>query len=142
MSSSSKVLELNELIMVRLRIYTRQLTDPNSDFFKSITVYYIAFNMLAFIATSVAFSYQNLTNFIVVLRTAMVIVGTSQALGMFLCIGCKIIKIKMLHQKLQAIVDQTVKGMKKLLQSFFKEFFSFVLNFRWSHQYNRYVSFN
>lgn len=114
MSSSPKfkVLELNERMMVRLRIYTHQLTDPKSDFFKSITMYYISFNMIAFIATSVAFAYQNVTNIMVVLRTLMVIVGTSQAFGMFLCIGCKIVKVKMLHRKLQATVDQVAKGIR------------------------------
>lgn len=118
MSSPYKVLELNELVMVRLRIYTRQLTDPKSDFFESITMYYISFNMLAFIATSVAFVYQNVSNFMVVLRTLMVIVGTSQALGMFLYIGRKIIKVKMLHQKLQAIVDRTARGSTLFFQRF------------------------
>lgn len=106
-----KVLALNELTMVRLRIFTRRLTDPISDFFESITVWYISFHMLAFIATSMTFAYQNVSNFFMfALRTAMVVVGTSQAFGMFLCIGCKIIKVKMLHQKLQAIVDQAAHG--------------------------------
>lgn len=114
MSSSPaafKVLALNELTMVRLRIFTRRLCDSVSDFSESVTVWYISFHMLAFIATSMTFAYQNVSNFFMfALRTAMVVVGTSQAFGMFLCIGCKIIKVKTLHLKLQAIVDQAANG--------------------------------
>lgn len=108
--SSFKVLKLNELVMVRLRIYMRQLADPIGDFFESISMYYIAFNMLAFIATSMTFVYQNASNIMIALRTMMVVVGTSQALGMFLCIGSNVTTVKMLHIKLQTIVDQTAKG--------------------------------
>lgn len=111
--STFKVLNLNELVMVRLRIYTRRLTDTVSDFFESISMYYIAFNMLAFIATSMAFVYQNAADIMVALRTVMVIVGTMQALGMFLCLGRNVLTVKMLHIKLQAIVDRTAKGTHK-----------------------------
>lgn len=111
--SPFKVLELNELVMVWLRIYPHHLTAnsiPTNDFFKSITVFYISFNLLAFIVTSAMFVYQNTSYVVIALRTGMVVVGSSQALGMFLSVCLNSDKVKMLHQKLQAIVDQAAIG--------------------------------
>lgn len=111
--SPFKVLELNELVMVWLRIYPHHLTAnsiPTNDSFKSITVFYISFNLLAFIVTSAMFVYQNTSYVVIALRTGMVVVGSSQALGMFLSVCFNSNKVKMLHQKLQAIVDQAAIG--------------------------------
>lgn len=109
-----KVLRLNELVLVWLRIYPHQLTVatsvPSKGFFKSISVHYISLNLFAFIVASGAFVYQNLANVMDALRTGTVTFGSGQALGMFLSIGCNIDKVKLLHQKLQAIVDQAAKG--------------------------------
>lgn len=118
MTPSFKVLRLNELVMLWLRIYSHRLAPDTilaDDFFKSITTYYIWFNMFAFIGTSAAFVCQNTSNIMDALRTAMVVVGSSQALGMFSSFGCKITKVKLLHQKLQAIVDQAAKGKSERL---------------------------
>lgn len=111
--SSFKVLKLNELMMVWIRIYSKPSTVdsiPTKDFFRSTTAYNISLHIVGFIATSAVFLYQNKSDAAAALPTVMVIVGTSQALGMFLCVGCKIDKVKMLHQKLQAIVDQAAAG--------------------------------
>lgn len=124
MSSSFKVLKLNELFMVWIRIYSHQhlVSIPTNDFFKSITTYYISFGMLAFITSSAVFVYQNISNVVLALRTATVLVGTCQSLGMFLSVGCKIDLVKLLHQKFQAIVDQAAKGKYQLHCLFCLEF--------------------
>lgn len=66
--------------------------------------------MMAFNATSAVFLYQNVSDIVIALRAAMTILGTIQALGMFISVGCEIDKVKMVHQKLQSIVDQAAKG--------------------------------
>lgn len=113
-SSPFKVLRLNELLMDRLHIYSHPLLTtasiPTNDFFRSITTYYILFHVVGFIAGSAVFAYQNASHVVLALRTGTVLVGTCQALGMFLTVGCKFDKVKVLHQKLQAIVDQTAEG--------------------------------
>lgn len=126
MSSPFKVLKLNEQFMVWLRIYPHpisDITDADNDFFKSITTYCISFNDLAFITTSSVFVYQNASNIMVALRTTMVIIGTSQAFGMFLYVGCKIDKVKMLQIKLQEIIDKTALGkiLRRILHSSVKK---------------------
>lgn len=105
-----KVLSSNEMLMNRLRIFTHRLNDPINDFFKSITTYYFALNIMAFIVTSGVFVYENRSHLIVALRTAMVVIGCSQALGMFLSVGTNMLKVKALHLKLQSIVDETAQG--------------------------------
>lgn len=111
--SSFKVLKLNEMLMVWLRIYPYPLTAdsiPINDFFQSIASYYISLIMLAYNVTSGVFLYQNASDIVIALRTSLTIVGTCQSLGMFLTVGCKIDKVKLLHRKLQAIVDQAAEG--------------------------------
>lgn len=103
-----KVLELIEQFMIWLRIFTHPLNDSAAVF--SISMYFVSLDMLALIVTSAAYVYQNLSNIVDALRTGMVVVGLSQALGMFLCVGWNIGIVKMLHMKLQAIVDQAAKG--------------------------------
>lgn len=113
MLSSFKVLRLNERVMVWLRLYSHQLTPasiPSDDFFQSISMYCISLNMFAFQVASAAFVYSNTSVVVDALRTGMVTVGVGQALGMFLCVGCNIGTVKLLHQKLQAIIDQAAKG--------------------------------
>ena len=124
MSSPFKVLKSNEQFMVWFRIYTHPLSDVSHvdhDFFKSITVYCVTFTEISFIVSSVVLVCLNVSdNIMVALRTAMVIAGTSQALGMFLSVGITIDKVKLLHIKLQEIIDQTAKGeiLVKMLLSF------------------------
>lgn len=100
--------------MVWLRIYPYPVTAdpmPTNDFFKSITTYCISFNILAFIVSSAVFLYQHASDAVTALPTVMVIVGSFQVLGMFLCAGCKLDKVRELHRKLQAIVDQAAEGL-------------------------------
>lgn len=136
-----RVLKLNEDVMFRLRLYTQKLSNPANDFSNSVTTYYILVTMVAFVSTSAAFVYQNTSNIVIALQTAMITIGTSQALGMFLCVGCKIDKVKMLHLKLQSIVDQAAKGLKRDRIRFLS--FKFVhrkLDFsRWLPKYSGYV---
>lgn len=111
--SSFKVLKLNELMMVWIRIFPERLTansPTTNEFFNSLTTHYILLHILGFIAASAGFLCQNKSDVAVALPTAMVIMGSSQALSMFLCLGCKLDKVKMLHQNLQAIVDQAAEG--------------------------------
>lgn len=104
------VLSSNEKLMNRLRIFTNRLNDPINEFFTSITTFYFAFNIMVFIVTSGVFVYENRSNLIVALRTAMVVIGCSQALGMFFSVGINMPKVKALHLKLQKIVNETAQG--------------------------------
>lgn len=113
MSSPFKVLKLNEQLMILLRIYRqpiRNVTDADNDFFKSITTYCLAFSDITFAAASAVFVYQNVSDIMVALRTTLLIVGAIQSVAIFLSIGCKIDKIKVLQIKLQEIIDQTAMG--------------------------------
>lgn len=115
--STFKVLELNELMMVWIRIFPNRQTvnsTPTNEFSRSITTYNISLHIVGFMAASAVFLYQNKSDVATALPTAMVILGSSQALGMFLCMDCNIDKVKMIHQKLQAIVDRAAEG--KLFQ--------------------------
>lgn len=91
--------------------------------------------MIGFIAASAVFVYQNISNVVTALRTGMVTIGSTQVLGMGLSVGCKIDQVKVLHQKLQTIVDQAAEGIctfyvaneiKIRIFSFFAWFFQMV----------------
>lgn len=99
--------------MVWLHLFSHPLTAdsiPSNDFFKPIATYYILFFVVGFITASAVFMYQNASNIVLALRTGTVLVGTCQALGMFLSVGCKFAKVQGIHQKLQEIVDRAAKG--------------------------------
>lgn len=110
MSSPFKVLKLNDQMMIWLQINTHhRLTDVANNNFP-ISMRCISLNLFAFALASATFVYQNTANVMLALRTGTVTLGTSQALGMFLSIGCNFDNVKLLHRKLQAIVDQTARG--------------------------------
>lgn len=116
-----KVLKLNENIMFRLRIYSHHLINPTNDFFKSITVYYFLFSLIACAISSAVFVYQNISELGNALRSSIIVVGIGQAIGMFMWFGLKIVSVKALHLKLQEIVDETDQGTHLYLMSYLTE---------------------
>lgn len=106
-----KVLKLNEHILIRLGIFSRNIpSKPIDAFFKSAITYYIILIAVLFIVSSIVFVYQNSAQFNETLRTCSIIFETLQAFGMYMSFGLNSAKIHAVHQKLQALVDDSGKG--------------------------------
>lgn len=104
-----KVLKHTEYALVKVGIHSTQ-NDINS-FYHSFAPYsYILFILITYVMSCSVFIYQNKSDFDVVLRTSTVIVGASQAIGMFFSYGIRARKIQALHLKLQEIVENVLEG--------------------------------
>lgn len=105
------VLQTNQKLMYHFGIYSNRLTDPTNEFFKSVVAYYMVLFAIIFyfISTSMFVSENLETNFAVALETILAIIGGFQFLGMYINTGIHNNMIKMLHLKLQAIVDDGKK---------------------------------
>lgn len=101
------VLKYNQWIMNKFGIYSYRLTEPSNEFFKSIRSYYILFTIFVinFIPCAV-YVYLHWPNFEVIFETMLCACGNIQTLGMFFNIGLQMKKIKVLHLKLQKMVDE------------------------------------
>lgn len=100
------VLEFNQNFMAFIGISSHQLTEPSNEFFRSIAAYFILFNLLGWcIVSSSVFVYQNIENLELALVTALIIVAGFQSGGMFLAVGLKMAAVKMVHLRLQEIVN-------------------------------------
>lgn len=101
-----KVLEFNQRFMAWLGIHSYHLTEPTNEFFNSIFTYInLLIIIVLFLISSVLYVYQNETNFKIMIQIFLVIVAGFQYGGMFISIGIKMKNIKILHLKLQEIVD-------------------------------------
>lgn len=103
--------------MIWLRVYTHPLRKSPTNF--TLSMYLISLDVFVLIVASAAYVYQNLSNIGDALRTGTVVIGVSQALGMFVCVGRSTAVVKLLHIKLQAIVDQAAKGIVNVNQCIF-----------------------
>lgn len=103
-----KVLEYNQISMRWAGIHSKDLYKPTNEFFKSFATYYILFSVISFtIGSSAVFVYKYSSNFEVVSEPSLIVIAGSQAAGMFLSVGLNMKKIKILHIKLQEIVDES-----------------------------------
>lgn len=102
-----KVFEYNQWYMTKVGLYSYNLTRPTNDLFKSFVTYYMLFFSIAFsIVSSATFSITHKSQFSLALETCFILIAGIQGSGVFLSIGLKMKKVKILHLNLQEIVDQ------------------------------------
>lgn len=103
------VFKNNQYFMTPLGLYSYRLTEQTNEFYTSIAPYYILFFILTFFTISgIVFTFQNISQPNLVLPNITLVVGTLQCVGMYINIGVNMKKIKVLHLKLQGIVDTGV----------------------------------
>lgn len=91
------VLKYHDLAVTKLVIYP-------------FVKYFILLNLVAFVASSIMFVYQNISQFDVVLRALIFIFGTCQSIGMFYSYGTNLTKIQAVHFKLNEMFEKTIEG--------------------------------
>lgn len=104
------VLKINQMYMARIGIYSYRLTEQTNEFYKSIAAYYICFFLIGLSISTCVFVFENLSNFNEATVAILSAIGGLQAVGMFISIGLKMKKVKVLHLKLQEIVDKYNDG--------------------------------
>lgn len=105
--SNLKVLGYNQAFMAMIGINSHRLTDPTNEFFSSFMSYFILLNGIIFTTVSSSvFAFTHLSHIQIALETFLIVIAGMQSCGMFLSVGLKMKKIKLLHLKLQAIVDK------------------------------------
>lgn len=101
------VFKSNQAIMTRLGLYSYNLTDPRNEFFHSFISYYLLCQMGIFTVTgSFAFVFINWPQLDVVAQPFAIAFGASVCFCTYLCTGLKMKTIKLLHLKLQEMVDK------------------------------------
>lgn len=101
-----KVLEYNQSFMAKFGIHSYRLSDPTIEFFKSPAALLILFILSVFsIASTAMFGYTNFDHFEVALHGFFVMIAGIQCGGMYLSIGLKMRKVKILQIKLQQLID-------------------------------------
>lgn len=101
-----EVLKSNQFYMSKLDVYSRDLTKPSKNVYKSFGIYYITFAMLATFYTSWLFIRENWsTNVKASLDAVKIIFAGIQCIGIFLNIGFKMNDTRVFHRRLQEIVD-------------------------------------
>lgn len=106
------VLKNNGNLVKRLGYFSHEsLTTKDNEFFKSLWTYYTLFTSLAFITSTSVFVYQNAQDRInIALRTAIVLFGECQSFGVFTNFGIQMKNVKVMHLKLQKIVNESAQG--------------------------------
>lgn len=92
-----KVLKYHDFALTKLILYP-------------LIARYILLNLIAFLASSIVFVYQNTSEFDDVLRACFLIFGTCQAIGMFYSYGANLSEIQTVHSKLNEIIGKIAKG--------------------------------
>lgn len=101
-----KVMAYNQLAMSWVGIHSQNLHEPTNEFFKSIGAYYVLFCAMSFtIISSAVFVYRHASNFELISEPCLIVIAGIQNVGMFTSIGFNVKQIKILHIKLQKIVD-------------------------------------
>ena len=101
------VLQYNQRFMAKIAIHSYRLTEPTNEFFKSPVPFIILFLLsVGHVISSGVFVYRNFRQFEVALQAIFVMIGGFQGLGMYLSVGLKMKKVKLLQLKLQQIVDE------------------------------------
>lgn len=103
-----KVLEYNQYCLARIGIHLHRLNEPTNEFFKTFVSYYYLFVFIILvIVSSGVFAWKSWPHMDMVSEPCLAIIGGFQATGMYLSIGLKIKKLKVLHIELQEIIDAT-----------------------------------
>lgn len=102
-----KVLEYNQILMAWIGIHSHHLTKPTNEFFKSPVTYYVLFITIVFSIISCAvYVFKNVSDFRSSLGACLVVIAGFQKGGLFLSTGLNMKKLKVLHLKLQEIIDK------------------------------------
>lgn len=104
--SKIKVLKHNQTYMAWLGIYPYHLTEPTMESHKHILAYHNLIFPIFSIVSSAVFVYENPSELQAVLETILVMIALYQAECTFLNTALQMKNIKLLHLKLQAVVDQ------------------------------------
>lgn len=104
--SKFKVLQLNQNVMARIGIHSHNLAEATNEFFNSFITYYIIFVVTFFIFGSMTFVVINWPQYDIVAEPCLIAVGCIQVGGMYIGVGLKMKKVKLLHLRLQEIVDE------------------------------------
>lgn len=100
------VLKYNQIFMAPIGLYSYRLMEPINEFYTSIAPYYIEFFVLIFLISSAAgFTFRNVSQIDVALQNVSLFIAGIQCAGMYISIGINMKKVKVLHLKLQGIVD-------------------------------------
>lgn len=103
-----KTLENNQFFMCLLGISSKRLTEPTNEFLKSINSYVILFGLAGLMFTcSFASTIIYIDNITLALRTVVLIIGSAQCLGSFICIGLKMKEVKQIFITIQEHVDNS-----------------------------------
>lgn len=103
-----KVLKYNQTLMSWQGIHSMNLTQPTNEFHRSLSSYYIAFTLFAFVITSAVRIYGYWPAIELILKPCSVAFGGVQCVGMFISIGLQMKRIKALHLELQRIIDEGI----------------------------------
>lgn len=93
-----KVLKYHDFALMKLVIHP-------------FVIYYVLLNFISFIASSVAYVYQNASQVDIALRASPFIFGACQAFGMFYTYGMNLSEMQAVHSKLNKISGKIVEGM-------------------------------
>lgn len=93
-----------------LRIYRIASQNEISVFYKAFSTYYVLITLLFFVTFGMAFVFANLAQFPLALRALTFITGSFQAMCMYYCYAKNSSNTKIIHNKLQAIVDGIVES--------------------------------
>lgn len=103
-----KVLKYNQTLMSWQGIHSMNLTKPTNEFHRSLSSYYVTFTLVAFVITSAVRIYGYWPEIELILKPCSVAFGGVQCVGMFICIGIQMKRIKALHLELQRIIDEGI----------------------------------
>lgn len=125
--SKIKVLKHNQTYMSWLGIYSYRLTEPTMESHKYILAYHNLIFPIFSIVSSAVFVYENPSELQAVLETILVMIALYQAECTFLNTALQMKNIKLLHLKLQDVVDQgkilEIHCTKRMFQVHSKKFF-------------------
>lgn len=101
-----KVLKYNQIFMAKLGLYSYRLMEDTSEFFTSISPYYILLGAISGFISSTAYiiNYWE-TDIKGALAAFKIIISAIQYFGVFSNLGLHANKIKALHNKFQTVVD-------------------------------------
>lgn len=93
--------------MARMGLYSYRLTEPTNEFFGSFASYYFLFNNGIFtLIASACFVYKHWPQMDIVSQPLTITLGGLTCFTMILSVGCKLNTVKLLHLKLQGMVDE------------------------------------
>lgn len=125
--SKIHVLKCNQKVLTPLGLYSYRLNEPTNEFYTAFGPYYVQFFNLIFLTfSSAVFTFQNLSQINLALQNVSLFTAGIQCAGMFICLGMNMKKVKVLHLKLQEIVD---RGILFITILFNQKKFIFVLKY-------------